>query len=312
MADARMPEAGPNSAWAMALGGERDSTDWRGVLRPGRLLWLRAIAWGLALVVLVALTAMPFRLIGVRLGAAEGSAIRLVLFVAALAAMLGVYALAVRLGERRRADELAVARLAPELAGGVAVGGAVFALVMAVLLAFGWYGATMQAAGGPWRALTIGLGAGVIEELVFRGILMRLLWEAFGLRVGLALSALVFGLIHVVNPGHTLVGPIFIVFEAGLLLGGLYALTGRLWASIGAHAGWNFTQGYVFGTAVSGTDAGGHWLVSVASPGVPAVLTGGTFGPEASLGCLAVGTAAGVAVLMLTRRRRQGAGWGVH
>ncbi len=296
----------------MALGGERDSTDWRGVLRPGRLLWLRAIAWGLALVVLVALTAMPFRLIGVRLGAAEGSAIRLVLFVAALAAMLGVYALAVRLGERRRADELAVARLAPELAGGVAVGGAVFGLVMAVLLAFGWYGATMQAAGGPWRALTIGLGAGVIEELVFRGILMRLLWEAFGLRVGLALSALVFGLIHVVNPGHTLVGPIFIVFEAGLLLGGLYALTGRLWASIGAHAGWNFTQGYVFGTAVSGTDAGGHWLVSVASPGVPAVLTGGTFGPEASLGCLAVGTAAGVAVLMLTRRRRQGAGWGVH
>jgi membrane protease YdiL (CAAX protease family) len=276
------------------------------------LLWLRAIAWGLALVVLVALTAMPFRLIGVRLGAAEGSAIRLVLFVAALAAMLGVYALAVRLGERRRADELAVARLAPELAGGVAVGGAVFGLVMAVLLAFGWYGATMQAAGGPWRALTIGLGAGVIEELVFRGILMRLLWEAFGLRVGLALSALVFGLIHVVNPGHTLVGPIFIVFEAGLLLGGLYALTGRLWASIGAHAGWNFTQGYVFGTAVSGTDAGGHWLVSVASPGVPAVLTGGTFGPEASLGCLAVGTAAGVAVLMLTRRRRQGAGWGVH
>lgn len=294
------------------MGGERDSTDWRGVLRPGRLLWLRAIAWGLALVVLVALTAMPFRLIGVRLGAAEGSAIRLVLFVAALAAMLGVYALAVRLGERRRADELAVARLAPELAGGVAVGGAVFGLVMAVLLAFGWYGATMQAAGGPWRALTIGLGAGVIEELVFRGILMRLLWEAFGLRVGLALSALVFGLIHVVNPGHTLVGPIFIVFEAGLLLGGLYALTGRLWASIGAHAGWNFTQGYVFGTAVSGTDAGGHWLVSVASPGVPAVLTGGTFGPEASLGCLAVGTAAGVAVLMLTWRRRQGAGWGAR
>jgi membrane protease YdiL (CAAX protease family) len=307
-----MPDVAPAAAWTTALGGARDSADWRGVLRPGRLLWLRAIAWGLALVVVVALTALPFRLVGLLVGAPEGSAVRLALFMATLAAMLGVYALAVRLGERRFADELAVAQLAPELAGGVAVGGVVFALVMAVLLGFGWYGATVQPAGAPWRALMIGLGAGVIEELVFRGILMRLLWEAFGLRVGLALSAVIFGLIHVVNPGHAIMGPVFIVCEAGLLLGGLYALTGRLWASIGAHAGWNFTQGYVFGTAVSGTDAGGHWLVSVATPGLPAVLTGGAFGPEASLGCLVVGTAAGVGVLMLTWRRRQGAGWGVR
>ncbi len=302
----------PDPAWVALMGGTRDRDDWRGVLRPGRMLGLRAIGWGLALMVLVLLAAIPFRVLALLAGLPEGSAGRLVLFVAALAAMLGVYALSVRLGERRRADELAVGRLAPELAAGIAVGSVVFALVMAVLLAFGWYGATLQAAGAPWRGLAIGLGAGVAEELVFRGILMRLLWEAFGLRVGIVLSALVFGLIHVVNPGHALMGPVFIVFEAGLLLGGLYALTGRLWASIGAHAGWNFTQGYVFGTAVSGTDAGGHWLISVPAPGVPAVLTGGAFGPEASLACLVVGTAAGVAVLMLSWRRRQDAGWGMR
>lgn len=41
-----------------------------------------------------------------------------------------------------------------------------------------------------------------------------------------------------------------VAIEAGVMLGLFYALTGRLWVSIGVHAGWNFTQGTVFGAAV--------------------------------------------------------------
>ncbi len=297
-------------AFDTILADPRDKDDWRGALGPGRMQGLRGAAWGLALAVGVALTSVPFNLLRPVLHAPTGSAASYVLLALMLVAMLMVYAAAVRWGERRRVDELGLAYLARDMAAGLAVGVLVFALAMAVLIGAGWYHVTAGPAGPPWKGLAIGLGAGVFEELVFRGILMRLLWEAFGLRVALVVSALVFGLAHLANPGHDWVGPIYIVFEAGLLLGGLYALTGRLWASIGAHAGWNFTQGYVFGAEVSGNDAGSHWLVCVPAPGAAAVLTGGHFGPEGSLACLGVGTAAGLGVLALTYRRRQAALWG--
>ena len=311
-------DVGPaNTAAAATLAGAmladaRDKEDWRGVLRPGRLQGLRAVAWGLALVAALVVTSLPFNLARHVLKLPLGSVGSYLVLVAMLLAMIGVYAAAVRLGERRRPDELALAHLARDLGAGLAVGGLVFACGMAILAGAGWYRLSTGVVGLPWSGLAIGFGAGVFEELVFRGVLMRLLWEAFGLRVGLVVSAVVFGLAHLANPGHDWVGPVYIVFEAGLLLGGLYALTGRLWASIGAHAGWNFTQGYVFGAQVSATEVHGHLLNAVPAPGVPALLTGGAFGPEASPACVVVGTLAGVAVVVLAYRRRQAALWGAH
>lgn len=71
---------------------------------------------------------------------------------------------------------------------------------------------------------------------------------------------------------------------AGLILCALYALTGRLWVPIGIHLAWNLTQGYLFGTIVSGNDLGSSLLLSSARPEAPLRLTGGgTFGPEASV-----------------------------
>lgn len=290
----------------------RDKEDWRGVLRPGRLQGLRAVAWGLALVVAVVMTSLPFNLARHVLKLPLGSGGSYSILVAMLLGMIGVYAAAVRWGERRRPDELCLPHLARDLGAGLAVGAGVFACGMAILAGAGWYRLSTGVVGLPWSGLAIGFGAGVFEELVFRGVLMRLLWEAFGLRVGLVVSAVVFGLAHLANPGHDWVGPVYIVFEAGLLLGGLYALTGRLWASIGAHAGWNFTQGYVFGAQVSATEVHGHLLNAVPAPGVPALLTGGAFGPEASPACVVVGTLAGVAVVVLAYRRRQAALWGTR
>ena len=42
---------------------------------------------------------------------------------------------------------------------------------------------------------------------------------------------------------------------AVLPMAALYLLTSRLWASIGYHIAWNFTEAYVFGAQLSGTDA---------------------------------------------------------
>jgi len=78
------------------------------------------------------------------------------------------------------------------------------------------------------------------------------------------------------------------------MLGAFYALTGRLWVSVGVHVSWNFAQGYIFGAVVSGERLGPSIATSEARAGFPDWLTRGSFGPEASLPCLFVCTAVGV------------------
>lgn len=286
----------------------RSRLDWRGVLHPGPWVGVRAPLWGIGVVAAIVLMLHVLQLIEDRLGLPKQGPLTLVRLALAIALILGIYAVAVRLGERRRVDELAPRRLGPELFAGLAGGGGMFCVVMGVLVLGGWYHVSVSPAGPPWRVLGASFGAGTIEELVFRGVLMRLLWEAFGLPVALSVSSAAFGLAHLVNPQHSLMGAASIIVEAGIVLGALFALTGRLWASIGVHAGWNFTQGYVFGADVSGVDLGGHWLHAVPADRASWLMTGGAFGPEASLSAVLVGAASGAAILYWVWRRGRVAG----
>jgi membrane protease YdiL (CAAX protease family) len=117
------------------------------------------------------------------------------------------------------------------------------------------------------------------EELVARGYILQNLATAWGTRLGVLFSSLLFSLGHLLNPGA---GPVSSLglFSAGVLLAIAYIVLGRLWLPIGLHLSWNFFQGPVFGFPVSGLDTAG--LLVLESTG-PTVLTGGEFGPEASL-----------------------------
>ncbi len=136
-----------------------------------------------------------------------------------------------------------------------------------------------------------------MEELITRAIILRLLMRAFGVWPALVLSAALFGALHLSNPNATAVAATAIAVEAGLMLAAFYLLTGRLWVSIGVHAAWNFTQGWVWGAAVSGIAVKESLFVSNPKPGAPEFLSGGAFGPEASLPAMIVGT--GVAIVVL-------------
>jgi hypothetical protein len=106
------------------------------------------------------------------------------------------------------------------------------------------------------------------------------------------ISSVVFGFVHLLNPMATLTGAIFISIEAGLLLAAAYMLTRRLWLGIGFHISWNYFQSAVFGGVVSGGVAEPGLLKTVITG--PDLITGGSFGLEASLIPCLLATSTGV------------------
>lgn len=226
------------------------------------------------------------------------------IFVAiACLAGLGAYAGAVRLAEDRWPEELDPRKAPADLLAGLLTGALLFSAVMAVLLLSGGYAIAGPGAADPLWAINMGLSSGVTEELVMRAVVFRLAMRAFGVWPALALSAGLFGVMHLANPNATPLAVAAIAVEAGLMLAGFYLMTGRLWMSFGFHAAWNFTQGYIFGAAVSGSVGPGSLWISEPAAGAPAILTGGAFGPEASLPAMVIGTLAAVATLIIAHRR---------
>lgn len=277
----------------------------RRFLHPGMLRWLRSLAWAVGLFFLVALTAFTTtealgKLFPKTLGPAQFLA-----HVAGSVVGLCVYGLAVWLAEGRKASELALKPLLPQLAAGLLIGAVMFAAVMGIMVVGGLYDIKLLGPAPAWTALGNAVQSGVVEELMIRAVLLRLVWRAFGPWIAFAVSAALFGFGHIANPNATVFAAVAIALEAGIMLGAFYALTGRLWMSIGVHAAWNFTQGYLFGAAVSGGDFGPAIANSVARPGAPELLTGGPFGPEASAPALIVCTLVGLVVTWMAWRAGQ-------
>lgn len=268
----------------------------RRFLHPGPLRWLRATAWMAGLFVLVALAGyLPLGLMERAVG--KGGPGELLINIVAALLALAIYVLMVRLAEGRRASELAPRPALGGVLAGFAIGVLVFGTVMIVLIATGLYQIAWLGPAPAWTGGALSVQSGVIEEIMARAVILRLTWRAFGPWVAFIFSAGLFGALHLGNDNASAWAALCIAVEAGILLGAFYALTGRLWVSIGLHAGWNFTQGYLFGAAVSGTDFGGAIARSSAREGFPLWLTGGPFGPEASLPALVICSLAGFLTL---------------
>lgn len=275
-----------------------------GVLSPGRWLWLRAVGWMVALCVAIVVgfnAAAKATLL--LLGANEAaSSDKLIGAVAGSIAVLFIYRVAIRYGERRTIPELELRKAPTELLIGLAIGTTLMAAIVALLWLFGWVVVEARTVDGVALALRDSIRSGVVEELVLRLVILRLLWRAIGIWPAIALTALLFGALHLANPDSSLFAAACLAAGEGIGIG-LYLITGRIWASIGMHAAWNFTQGWIFGAAVSGTEgiAGGPLALRPVA-GVPDILHGGGFGPEASLASLIVSLLASTAFLVLAWR----------
>lgn len=262
-----------------------------GVLAPGKWRRPRALGWMAALCVATvvgfnaAAKAMLW-LLGSGSDATAGH--KLIAAIAGAVAILVLYRLAVGLGERRPVPELGLRHGPSDLLLGSAVGAALVALIVGALWIFGWVMIEGKPVDSVALALRDSIRSGVLEELVLRLVIFRLLWRAFGVWPALAGAALLFGALHLGNPDSGQFAAVALICGEGIGIG-LYLLTGRIWASIGMHAAWNFTQGWIFGAAVSGTaEIAGGPLATRPVAGVPEMLSGGGFGPEASLAALIV------------------------
>jgi uncharacterized protein len=204
--------------------------------------------------------------------------------------------------ERRKVDDLAVAGAFSEWAFGAAVGVGAMALTIGVIALFGGYHVIGRNGVAVLLPIAgIAFQSGFFEEILLRGIVFRLMEKWLGSWVALGFSALLFGALHLANPNASWIAAFAIAIEAGILLGAIYMLTRRLWAAIGLHMAWNFTQGGIFGVAVSGFETPG--LLKPVMEG-PELVTGGLFGAEASLPAMLICT--GIGLYFLYRAYHKG------
>ncbi|QWT20451.1 CPBP family intramembrane metalloprotease [Bacillus sp. NP157] len=212
------------------------------------------------------------------------------------------YWLVVRAIENRRMDELAPRKFVPHVLVGLLGGFALFSLVVGALWALGAYTVAGTNADVPWKGLVLvlGVGAGVGEEIISRGVLFRIVEEGLGTWISLLLSAAFFGFMHIWNPHATAWSAMAIALEAGLLFGLIYNVTRSLWICMGVHAAWNVAQGPFYGIPVSGFELKG-WLASRLQG--PDWLTGGEFGAEASVVALCICSTLTAVLLAVAIRR---------
>jgi len=263
------------------------------ILAPGKWFWLRAIAWAavlfaFAVFVFVASLQLPD---WVSLPDGSGYWIGIILPLVGLT----IYGLAVKLCEHRSPGEMNLWSAPRYLLIGGAVGFAFMLLSLLVL----WTFDLNDVARGHWqhgfRYLVFNAYiSGVVEELGFRAILLRIFGRMFGPLPGLLISALLFALAHASHAPPVALA--LLVINGGLLLGILYMVSGSLWLPIGAHIAYDFTEWSLFGVG----DKDGYLIVTPSTDHA-AWLTGGVVGPDGSVLSALVAVALIAAVLFIRR-----------
>jgi membrane protease YdiL (CAAX protease family) len=196
-------------------------------------------------------------------------------------------------------------RSAPRgLLTGLGIGAVLFSAVILELTAAGDYrivGAGLSGWLVQFDLLLVASAA--TEELFVRGVVFRLLSEWAGTWIALAVSAAIFGALHAFNHGATWISSTAIALEAGVLLAAAYVAAGNLWVPIGLHIAWNFCEGPLYGTTISGGSVA-HTIFRAHLTG-PSLLTGGAFGPEAGLPAVLTCLVAAAVLLAYARAKNR-------
>lgn len=222
----------------------------------------------------------------------------------------GLLAFFIKKAERANLVDFGISskNFALELSIGALCGTLLVVGVVAVMYALGIYKPISHSSGSDLLiAAAMLFFAAATEELIFRSYALTILEKHWGTIAAVIVSSAAFGFAHMLNDvgGSPVQNKVlfctFLSLEAGLSLAACYVFTRRVWMPIGAHWMWNFFEGPVFGTHVSGADFGQSYMSATLEG--PLLLTGGKFGPEGSVICVLLGTVGGVALLYLAGKR---------
>ena len=215
-----------------------------------------------------------------------------------------VYIQLFRVYEKRRVAELSTFKLGKHILVGTLLGAGLQALTILVIYFSGGYEILdVNPLSHLLPAFMLSLSAAVLEELVIRGVIFRIMEEKLGSYIALVVSALLFGALHMGNPNSSLLAATGLALQAGVFLAAAYIYTRNLWFPIAIHFAWNFTQGGIFGAAVSGNSLsqslfnskiqGEEWY------------TGGAFGPEGSLQATVFCFSAALVLIYLSEKQNR-------
>ncbi|MEO7198729.1 MAG: type II CAAX endopeptidase family protein [Dokdonella sp.] len=178
-------------------------------------------------------------------------------------------------------------RWAMESALGASIGIAEMLIITGLIYVAGGVHLTLDPArslGALGSAAWVFLFVALFEETLFRGFLFQRFVEGAGAWPAMLGLGLVFAIAHWGNPDMTGATKVWATIDTGLggiVLGLGYLRTRSLAFPIGFHFAWNWTQGALLGFDVSGFDQAG-WLQPLLL-NKPEWVTGGSFGPEASV-----------------------------
>ncbi|MEP4531543.1 MAG: type II CAAX endopeptidase family protein [Cyclobacteriaceae bacterium] len=182
--------------------------------------------------------------------------------------------------EKRQTHELSKKNIILELSSGFFLGFLILSCVFLILYLLGYYEVT-QFTGfsyflAPFSFLVI---AALIEEILFRAILYRILENWIGTYIALFIISVLFELPHIFNDNVTLLSVILgLLF--GFAHGIMFSYTKRIWLPFAFHLGWNLAQPF-YGSSLSGIDDIGSVLEAKFYG--PKLITGSVYGVEDSI-----------------------------
>lgn len=169
---------------------------------------------------------------------------------------------------------------------GLAAGFIAICIIIAAGAALGVYTISLRSIDGAMlmrsfsRYVIIVFIYALFEEILFRGYILQRLIEGMGRIAAISILSALFGILHYLNPNGSITGAVNTGL-AGAALAVAYVKTRSLLFPIAIHFSWNFTLGFLFGCPVSGIPfdkVSMAFRISGAQ-----VLSGGSFGPEASI-----------------------------
>lgn len=127
--------------------------------------------------------------------------------------------------------------------------------------------------------------AGILEEVLFRGYIMKLVEIKWNKYVAIILPSFMFSLLHIPSMQNFSFVSLFLLICGGTLVGMMFSLVAykdnTIWGSALIHTVWNFI---IIGNILSfGQVANNKSIFSIVFPSENPLLTGGDFGVEASI-----------------------------